>query len=117
MKLKKKWQENFIEMKLIHLRYYLTLQETPMKNLINTCHVLKKSMKLLRECHLRNHTVIYTEGFKRKIVLNKQKNLTNIYYPLNSQVKLRTLKNLGLTKQINGVQQLLPGFDAAFKIY
>ena len=54
MKLKKKWQENFIKVKLIHLRHYLKLQKTLNKNLLDTCHAMKKSLKLIRECHLQN---------------------------------------------------------------
>lgn len=52
MKLKKKWQENFIEIKLVHLRYYMKLQKTLNKNLRDACHAMKKSLKLVRECQI-----------------------------------------------------------------
>ena len=78
MKVKKRWQKSLIKLKLTHLRQYLkrthddytkyspfeepfvrrfhkTDNVIPLMNINYSCSQLKKSMRFLRECKLRNH--------------------------------------------------------------
>ena len=85
MKIKKKWRENLVKLKLTHLRQYLSppndhslhfykrinessTQELYRNNIIptrlnSTCNELKKSMKFLRECNLRNYKIVFLKVF------------------------------------------------------
>lgn len=85
MKIEKKWRENLVKLKLTHLRQYFSppndhslhsykrinessTRELYRNNIIpqrlnSTCHELKKSMKFLRECKLRNYEILFLKVF------------------------------------------------------